>query len=455
MAFLLLIILFLVAFLYFSGLNPQDVTVYYLPDQQITASVAIVVVGCVVLGLLFGYLVHLYSLVSHLIRHWKRERAETKAREVSAIYREGILRLLSGDLKRAHAQLQRALDRDPSRVEAYIAMANVHIQEGEPQEGLNVLLRAKTVDPRSLEVSFKLASTYEEMGRDDDAARTYQEILALEGDNRKALRGLRDLHVRYGRWREALDLQKKLLKVAAGSRRQEEEKQKLLYLRYEVARLDLEDGQVDAAKVEFKDIIKQAPDFTPAVVSLGDAYRRQNRPEDAAGVWQGGYETLGRSIFLSRLEDLYMDAEDPTTLLSFYRSALLAKTDDLMLRMFLGKLCLRLEMVDEALEQLYAVESAGVAFPQLHYLLAEAHRRRNRLEEAMNEYRQALGNLNTLRLAYKCDACGGESAEWQSRCPECGTWGTFSLVGRQLLKNARLLELREIHHGERDQWREA
>jgi lipopolysaccharide biosynthesis regulator YciM len=454
MAFLLLIILVLVTFVYFSGLNPQDLTVWYLPDQSVTASVALVVMGCILIGFILGYLVHLYSILSHLVKHWKRDRAEKRAREVSAIYREGVLRLLSGDLKRAHALLQRALDRDPSRVETYIAMANVRIQEGEPQEAVSLLLRAKSVDPRSPEVQFKLASTYEETGRDDEAARTYQEILALEGDNRKALRGLRDLHVRYGRWREALDLQKKLIKVAAGSRRQEEENQKLLYLRYEVARLDLEQGAVEQAAAEFRDIIRQAPEFTPSRVSLGDACRAQNRPEEAVAVWQEGYAALGKSIFLSRLEDHYIEGEDPAALLAFYRSTLMEKRDDLMLHLFFGKLCLRLEMVDEALEQLYYVESAGADFPQLHYLLAEVHRRRNRIEESIREYRKALGTRNTLRLSYLCDSCGAESAEWESRCPDCGTWGTFSVVGRQVLKNTRPLEIREIHHGERDQWTE-
>ena len=455
MALLLLIILFLVSFLYFSGLNPHEITIYYLPDQHLTFSVGIIVVGCILIGLILGYLAHLYGTANHLLKHWKRDREEKKGREVAGFYREGILRLLSGDIKKAHSLLQKALDRDPSRVETYVAMANVHIQEGEPQEGISLLLKAKGIDPRSLEVLFKLSATYEETDRDEDALPTYQEILAIESDNRKALRSLRDLHIRHDRWKEALDLQKKLIKAAAGTRRLEEEKQKLLFLRYEVARQTLAQGGVDQAKSEFKDIIKQKADFTPARVSLGDAYRAQQRPQNAAGIWQEGYNELGKSIFLSRLEDLYMEEEDPATLLTFYRSTLLENGDDLMLRLFFGKLCLRLEMVDEALEQLYAVESAGADFPQLHFLLAEVHRRRNRLDDSIAEYKKALGANNRLRLGYLCDGCGAASPEWQSRCPECGAWGSFSLIGRQTLTNAHSVQMREIHHGERDQWSEA
>jgi len=454
MAFLLMIILFILSFLYFWGINPQEITVFYFPDKSLTYPAAIVVIGSILIGLVLGYLAHLYSTVSHMLKHWKRDRTEKKAREVATIYREGVGRLLSGDIKKAHSLLQKALDRDPSRVETYIAMASVHLQEGDPQEGVSLLRKARGIDPKSLEVLFKLAATYEELGQEEDVVQTYQAILALEGDNRKALRGLRDLHTRHGRWKEALELQKRLLKVAAGSRRLEEEKQKNLFLRYEVARLALQEGAADHAKSDLKDIVKEAPEFTPARVSLGDAYRALRQRDEAVRTWQEGYQALGKSIFLSRLEDFYMEIEDPATLLSFYRSTLIERGDDLMFRLFYGKFCLRLEMVDEALEQLYAVESAGVDFAQLHVLLAEAHRRRNRLEESINEYKKALRIGSRLPLDYVCDACGETIAEWRSRCPECGTWGSFSLVGRKLIQNARALELRPIHHGEREAWDE-
>lgn len=449
MSILLLIILFLTFFIYFSGLNPQDINIFFLPDQHVTYSVAIVVVGCVLAGLVLGYAAHLYGTLAHLLKHWKHDRTEKKNQEVATVYRDGVARLLSGDLKKAHGLLQKALDRDPARVETYIAMASVHLQEGNAQDGVNLLRKAKDIAPKSLEVLFKLATTHEEMGSDADACQAYADILAIEGNNRKALRSLRDLHIAQERWREALELQKRVLKAGPGSNRLEEEKQKQLFLRYEVARQTLSEGQAEEAAEAFRDIIKQASDFTPARVSLGDAARSQGRSEEADRVWQDGYQKLAKGVFLSRLEDLYMEAEDPATLLSFYRAAILEREDDLMLRLFYGKFCLRLEMVEEALEQLYAVEHAGVDSPQLHLLLAEAHRRRKRAEEAIEEYQKALGIDSRLRIGYLCDACAEPTTEWQSRCPACGTWGSFSLIDRQLIQAARPLEARAIHHGER------
>ncbi|MDF1579363.1 MAG: tetratricopeptide repeat protein [Desulfuromonadales bacterium] len=449
MAFLLMIILFLTFFIYFSGMNPQDITIFYFGDQSLTTSVAIMVVGCVLFGLMIGYAAHLYGVVLYWARHAKQDRQDKKAREVGSVYRDGVNRLLAGDLKKAQTLLQRALERDPGRVESYIALANLAIQEGNPQEGINLLIKAKTVDPKSMEVLFKLASTYEELDRNDEAIEVWQSILLVEGDNRKALRALRNLQIKHGLWNEALKLQRKVMKAGPGRNRLAEEQALLRHLRYELARQALDAGEQEQAKKEFKEIIKEDEKFVPARVSLGDAYRKMGRPDDAFATWRGAYLALGKSIFLSRIEDLYMDAEDPSTLLDFYRNLANEFPDDLLICLFFGKFCLRLEMVDEAMEQLGRVESAGIDTPQLHQLMAEVHRRRNRADEAINEYQLALGIDNRLRLNYLCEECDASTPEWQSRCPACGHWGTYSLAGRALLREAKALQVREIHHGER------
>lgn len=454
LAFLLLFALFLV-FIYVSTLNPQLVTVFFSPGESITMPVATIVVGFIMVGIFLGFVVYLFGMMRQVVKNWKIDRVERRNREVAATYREGVSRLLSGDVKKARILLQRVLDRDPTRIESYLAMANVLLQDGEPQEAVILLGRARNVDPRSLEVLFKLASVYEELQRYSDAIQTYQAILSSEENNRKALRALRDLYIRDGEWKEAMALQKRVLKASADSKRLPDEKQKMLSLRYEVACLGMTDRKtLEAAKNELKEIVKEAPAFIPAHVSLGDAYRQLGRPGDASAIWEEGYRALGRGIFLARLEDLYLGAADPATLLNFYRAIVQEQGDDLMLRFFFGKLCLRLEMIEDALDQLYVVESAGVDSPQLHLLLAEAHNRRGRIDAAINQYKKALGVTTRLKVGYACDACGEESDEWFSRCASCGTWGSYSVIGRQSLRRAMATtsQLRPIHHGEREAW---
>ena len=66
MAVILLFIFFVLFFLYFWGLNPHMVTIFYLPEQSLTHPAAMVVIACIVLGLILGFGVHLYSTLSPL-----------------------------------------------------------------------------------------------------------------------------------------------------------------------------------------------------------------------------------------------------------------------------------------------------------------------------------------------------------------------------------------------------
>lgn len=448
MAFLLLCIFLILFFLYFWGLNPHLVTVYLLSEQSVTYPVAFVIIGCAVAGLALGVAAYIYGSLTNRWGRWRKDRTEKKQKEINTIYREGVGRLLSGDLKKARMLLQRALDKDPRNVETYIAMASLHNQEGNPGDGLTLLGKARDIDSKSREVLFKTAALQESMGSDDDAMESYLELITLEKDNRKALRSLRDLYIKHERWQDALETQRKVLKTGPGANRMSEEKEKLLFLRYETARQSIAENDLDSAKSELKDIIRQMPEFTPARVTLGDAYIAQDNGKNAAKTWQDGYLKIGKSVFLERLEDYYIDQEDPSSLLSFFRETVLKREEDLVLRLFYGKLCLRLEMVDEAMEQLQAIESSGLETPQVHLLLAEAHRRRNRPDEAISEYQKALGVGSRLRLNYVCEECQTKLGEWNSRCPSCGAWGSVSLVDRKIILEAKPAEAMVVHHGE-------
>jgi len=447
--FMAALIVFMFAILFFWGLNPDQVTVALTSDLSLTQPIPIVIFGAILIGLVIGFGFHVFSLMSHGVTHWRGSRSDRRGKEVISTYREGVARLLSGDLKKAHTLLQKALSRDPRRIETYLALASVLIQEGNPDEGVVLLHKAKELDPRSMEVLFKLATSYEEISKDNESAKIYEEILALESDNRKALRSLRDLKVRLGRWSEALELQKRVLKAIGNSPRLGDEKRTERYLRYEVLKDQLAGGKVDEAASGLKELLRQDDKFFPALVSLGDAYRAQGKTEEASKVWRDGYSKLHKGVFLARLEDLYMSQEDPSSLLSLYRSQMLENGDDLLLRLFFGKLCLRLEMVDEALEQLQVVEGSGLELPQLRLLLAEGYRRRHNVEEAVRQYKKAAGIDSKLRFPFVCEACGEVESEWESRCRKCSQWGTYVLPGAQEIRQARPLEVRPIHHGER------
>ncbi len=431
-------IVFAVGFLYFWGVNPGDITVFLTSDISYTLPAAIMLICVLLIGLLIGNSLHFLSAFFYSFKHWKGGRRVKKGEEIGSIYRSGVGRLLSGDLKKARILLKKALDRDPRRVDVYLALASVALQENNIEEGIELLKKARKLEPKGIEVLFKLATTYEANDRRDEAIAIYRDLLEDDGNNRKAMRALRDIQMDLNNWQEALDLQKNIIKITKTGAKAEIEKQELLQLRYEVAHAKLESGEPDQAIETCRDIIKKSSQFTPARVTLGDAYRKLNRDNDAVRVYQEGYKTLKKSIFLARLEDFYINAEDPATLLAFYRSQMEVDSEDLLLKLYLSRLCLRLEMVDEAIQHLTDLETSGVDFTTLHLLLAEAHRRRNNTDDAVAEYQKALQIDSHLLLGFICNNCGSRFTEWHSRCPDCKTSDSLTLPERKYIQAAKL-----------------
>ncbi len=449
MTLLLLAILFMVFFIYFLQLNPAEMAIVFYPDFVIHASPAVVVVACVVLGLAVGYMLHLYGAASYLLKGWRRTRSEKREREVTELYRDGLARLRSGDRIKARRLLQKALGMDGGRVEVLSALAEVQLAEGEIDESISLLQRARKLAPKDLTVLFALAETYGKTQHFKEAADCYRELLDLDGDNYQGQVGLRDLHLAQQQWNEALAVQKRLVKKSIGEA-QVTEKNLLNGLRYQTARQAEAEERFDEALTEYQKLAKDAPDFLPAQVSLGEVLRQQGRSAQATAIWQAGYRRFKHVVFLKRLEEQALDEENPTTLLDYYRKQVVEHPDDLLLRFFFGKFCLRLEMVDEALEQLYGLEKSGAEFPQLHLVLAESHLRRQRLSDAVAEYQKALGGEDRFRFGYVCQECDASSVSWQGRCDQCGCWGCLNLRDVPSIASLPVSEVREIHHGERE-----
>jgi tetratricopeptide (TPR) repeat protein len=450
MAFMLLVIVFLVFFVYFSGLNPHEVVIFLPQDYQLTAQVPLVIISCILIGLVIGYLAHLYGAASYLVKGWRHKRSTKRDMEVGALVREGRGYLCSGDYKKSRRLLQKALTMDGSRTEVLLTLAELALAEGNPGEAVNQMQRARKLAPQDLAVLFCLANSCLAAGQQAEAIGTFALILEIDDDSLQAMAALRDIYLTQYRWRDALELQKRVVKITSRER-QPGEKALLYGLRFEVAVQAGEGGMEDHALAELESLVKEAPEFLPARVTLGDLLLAMGRSEQAAGIWQEGYRNSGRSVFLSRLEDLAMAEEDPTSLLTFYRKTVDERPDDLTLRLFYGKFCLRLEMIEDALDQFSEVEKTGADFPWLHLLQAETHVRRQRHTDAVGEYRRALGGSGRFRWGYVCQECGEAAGDWRGRCERCGTWGTLQLTGYQLIKSAPALDLRAIHHGERQE----
>jgi hypothetical protein len=104
---------------------------------------------------------------------------------------------------------------------------------------------------------------------------------------------------------------------------------------------------------------------------------------------------------------------------------------DTLPRFYLGKLYFRLEMLDDALSVLSALDGVATYAPTLHYLLGRIHERRNNHGNAAREYRKVIKEMDLVQLEYRCRSCGETVMEWTPRCLACGEWNTIEVNFRE------------------------
>lgn len=428
LSFLISLALFAL-FMTFYVVNPKPIDVTLPNGSVYVTSVAVLVALSVIAGAIITMIANLIGLGKAKIIGWKRGRRDRVTREVTENVRHGLDALLCGDLKRARQLLEKAMERDPFSTVTYMALADLAKEEENLADALKYLLKARELDEKNIEILLKLAAVYEAKNDVKGALDIYAGILDLDDDNRRALAAMRDLFIKQGRWKDAYDVQKNLVKLYHGEKAIIENDM-LLWLKYEFAKLTASVGGTEKAKGELRDIIKEKPDFIPAHVTLGESLMAEGKFSDAADLWKTGFRDHRNAIFLIRLEDLYFSQDDPSqiaNLMTFYKKSLLDNPRDLIIRLFYGKLCLRLEMADEALDHLKIIADSGADFHSLHILLAEAFRRKGRMNQAVDSYRKALGIGRTHRIPFVCRACNHEQVEWGSFCPSCNSWGSFIL----------------------------
>jgi lipopolysaccharide biosynthesis regulator YciM len=265
------------------------------------------------------------------------------------------------------------------------------------------------------------------LARPDDAAAVYRQVLQSHRTHLGALRGMRELAVEGGRWREALDLQQRIF-GAIGSTERSPESEWLAIIHYELGRADVSRANAGGALGHFKSAVRADRLFLPAALALGDAYELTGDHREAVRSWERAAEHLPALALLARLERAYRQEGRPSRIIALYRTAVERAPDDLALAVALGRVFFELEMLDEAADQFEKVEVRVPGSPVVHALLGAVFERRGETREAFEEYRRALQLGHAFDWPHRCSACAAMGPMWQDRCAQCQRWNTLHPV---------------------------
>jgi lipopolysaccharide biosynthesis regulator YciM len=427
---LLIIILIVISlFCWLSLLNPVDVEFHFF-GEVIPTDLSTLMISSFVLGAMLVFISTLTRDAKRAIEGYQKSRQRKKGASLKEELDKGMDHFLRGNLGKAKVHFVEVLKRDPSQIDLYFRLSEIALKDGNEEEALRWLERARLIDVRNVDILLREAELYRRMKRFDEAIRTLNRAIGMDETNLKALRGLREIYLDSRRWEEAIRVQKSILKFTKEKQAEGEEALFYLGLKYEHARDLLNQGgeeNLQRALKEAKEILRERKTFQPGFVLLGDIYLRMGRWASAGKVWGKSFTRFKSIIFMLRLEELYLSREDPSTLLRIYQRALAKDPDHWVIGFFYAKLCLRLEMLDEALEEIDEISLKQKDFPALHRLLAEIYLHKKDFGRAAQEFEKTFELSRTSYLPFRCTTCERESREWIAYCPQCRQWSTYTI----------------------------
>ena len=422
----LLFVIILVGFSYISLLNGQHIQFFYSATRQMEVTVSELAILSFSLGAAMVILGTLVKDVTLASKNWKERREKQRREAARARVAKAQEFFQRGMLEEAAKELERSLSVNPDDREALDLLSSVETERENPLEAVKALTRVKQIDPSDLSVFFRLADLYLRMNDFDNAASLLKAIEDTEGENPRAWEGLRDIHLLRKEMVPSYAMHKKIMKYK-GKSATPEEQALFAALRYEKAVVRLGEGKADDAERRFRELIKDQPQFCAAYIALSEYARSRGNLEEATQLLLRGYRATRNAVFLIKLEDLGIETESPYSLIGVYTELLQEFPADFDVNLFMGKFFLRLEMNDEAVEQLLKAESLEPERESVNILLAEALRRRGRYESACQHYQRAFGYKRRYLIPFRCAKCGKATIKWASRCPDCGAWNAYAI----------------------------
>jgi predicted Zn-dependent protease len=408
--------------------------------------------AAILLAFLLGFLPVGITLVADTLRHELSKRRDRRhqreAESLEATFRRAVDLRSDGQLVPAALELEEYLAGRPESFGGLMRYGTVLRELGRAAEAIEVHRRAATLYPHSTAVLYELASDHIARQEPEVAQEIQARILReIPGAGLDVLRRRRSQAIGRRDWREAGELHERITGILSengDTRGLEREASLARGLEYQGGVLLLEQDEPGEAAELFRRLLAHEPRFLPARIMLGEAELLAEREDEAVAEWCQGYSETGSPVFLQRIEDHFIEREDPMRAIETLRRVIAEADNDLLPRFFLGRLYYRLEMLDEASRALAGLADRIRSSPSYHHLLGRLHERRGELPEAVKAYVDCLRELELGSAEYTCGVCESRYGEWQDFCGRCRSWNSIELNFEEERLSASDLGVRSV-----------
>lgn len=393
-----------------------------------SAPVLAVIVAAFAIGVAGTFMVGMSREIGRFIESSRLRKASRKTDEIEEEYSKALVAVLEGSEDEALGHFRAVLERDSRHFNTLIKLGEVLRGQGKYEDAIEFHRKAHLIKEDNTRPLYALVEDFEAKGDIHRARVELGKIIGVNKQSVAAWRKLRALHVSEEGWAQALEAHERVVKLAPGDER---DRRYGVGLQYELAAEQMRDGKSREAIARLRRIIKNHPNFIPAHAKLGEALLENGQEADGVKAWYSGFEATGSPIFISRLEEHFLQREQPLAAIEALKRCIVKATKETLPRFYLGKLYFRLEMLDDALATLEDLRGLSSYAPTLHFLLGRIHERRQNHERAVTEYRKVIKELDLVQLEYACGYCGTTYVEWSEKCGHCEEWNAIEVNFRE------------------------
>ena len=436
--FLLLFgLLFLLLFSYLLYLNPQSLTLHLATGLDTHGSLPFFILVSFVAGGLG--VVSMFAAKSALqySRGFKQRKGRRQTQKAEKAIRQGLEYWLAADYKKAVKQLKRALKLDRGNLEIHRAMVRVKLDAEEPQQAMEIVDGGLKIDPDDSRLQWLKVEVLTAL---KDDLRLLNLLIYLHGRyplNISILNRLVDALMVQGYWQEAIDAWQELAKIAKTAKDKERQAgiaARLDDCRYELAEQQWHAGNREEAEKTLKELLKKNQGYVPAYILQASMAEQElqnpKRIDLALAALKQGYRQQPNACFLLEGERLLLSLSDhgEDKVEKYYRKAISRYHGYWPARLLFAFFCLRHQRLEQVNEQLAQLQQQGVNNPLIKMLAGElAYRQSHQLNEAVDQFKEALGLEENPPLVFVCSYCHHYAASWLPRCPQCGHYNTYEL----------------------------
>lgn len=428
---IIIAILILIAFFeYLYALNPVRIPLQYEPGHHhiLNSYLVIYIFSAFLIGIGLILAINLLKDSISGIKNLLYKRKQYIKTELDNSVNRAWDAYIKGQYDRGIDLIKKYLINYPANLNAYLLLAKIYKHKGQVKDSENVLNKVLEIEKENITALNEAGNLYK-LNKDYDKAVFYlNKALEYSPDNLYAMTQLKDIYIKKEEWKNAYRMSKLFLSQSKDKEINKKEEQLMLGLKYEFGKYLLEsENDTERSAKRFNQVLGQNKNFVPAYISLGDTLIKKGKINEAFDLWEKAFLKTGNFALIIKIEDTSIKMNHPENIIKFYQELIYDNPERWEYRLFLAKLYIRLEMIDDALSNLSLIPASLYKDNSLNMLLAECYFKRGKFNDASANFMKALKSQFPVKLPFVCSNCGFVSYAYSSICPSCNFWNTSNI----------------------------